>query len=142
VCGPPGVMGRTAGETALLQTIMTDNRRCPQCLLSSCVDCYEPGCPGVKGFVLVSALSPDRKMMETMGREIRELEELVLRAGNFFAGLECGSTGVKGDVMNAALRIAGGRKAVQALRIAQQGVAKMLRKKAEREDSTQKLGKA
>jgi len=57
-------------------------------------------------------LQPDRKMMETMGREIRELEELVLRAGNFFAGLECGSTGVKGDVMNAAVRIAGGRKAV------------------------------
>lgn len=92
---------------------MSENRRCPQCLLSSCWDCYEPGCPGVAGFVPVQTLAPDKKMMETMGREIRDLEELVLRAGNYFAGTECGSTGVKQDVMNAAVRIAGGRKALR-----------------------------
>jgi len=45
-----------------------------------------------------------------MGLRICALEALVVRAGNYFAGTESGATGIKSDVMNEALRIAGKKR--------------------------------
>jgi len=50
------------------------------------------------------------KILTTMGLRICALEQLVLRAGNFFAGTESGGTGVKADVMAEAGRIAGKKR--------------------------------
>jgi len=50
------------------------------------------------------------KILTTMGLRVLELEQLVVRAGNFFAGHESGATGVKSDVMDEAGRILGKKK--------------------------------
>lgn len=50
------------------------------------------------------------KILTTMGLRICELEALVVRAGNYFAGTESGATGVQDDVMREAIRINGKKK--------------------------------
>ena len=50
------------------------------------------------------------KILTTMGLRICELEKLIVRGGNYFAGHESGATGVKSDIMREAGRITGKKK--------------------------------
>ena len=92
------------------------HNQCPQCLLSNCIDCHEPDCPGEAGMVPKKERgaavmdSASMKILTTMGLRICLLEKLIVRAGNYFAGHESGGTGVKSDIMREAGRILGKKK--------------------------------
>lgn len=90
--------------------------QCPQCLLSHGIDCHEPDCPGPAGMVpkkergAACMDGASMKILTTMGLRICALEDLVVRAGNYFAGHAPGGAGVRSDVQAEALRILGKKK--------------------------------
>lgn len=54
---------------------------CPQCLMSNCIDCREPGCPGIRGFVPRSWQRPLHEITQDLDR----YEALILKCDEHLA---------------------------------------------------------
>lgn len=92
----------------------TPDLQCPQCLMGTCIDCQEPGCPGPAGMVPKKeggAACMDGAAMEilmTFCLLICVLENLIVRAAGLGPGDEEGCAFL--EVLREARRIVGKKK--------------------------------